>query len=596
MVYFYGMHNKGGVMNVQKKKLLVMSSLLVTIVLLGIGTIAYFRRTVNGDITGQAGNLVLIVNEADAVLNETFSVILQRSETENFIMPDDRGTFDLNIDSTGSSDDVEVTIAVSRINLPENLRFYLDENYTKELTTKTFIIEKSDDMTMTVPIYWFWDGSINDEDDSNFINTTISANVSVSATIFTPFVETLISKAVLDTNVDFNYGSTKFIESEQCNEYGYQCYENGEYCDELEQQCYVENGRGLMMMDSTQNDKYPIVYYRGDVNNNNVIYAGQCWLIVRTTETGGVKLIYNGGVKEDNDGNLSCSNYSNVTVETIEEVGKYNENYLKAYINKETYAFNSNYNSPVYVGYMYNDTNKFYSSSTLDGAGYIAHLSDNTVDQETGRHAQNLKDSRIKKVIDRWFESNIKNKIKNRLAEDILEDTVWCADRSLTSTNFPIENYATNNVFAYSASTRLGMEEFLGAETIPSVTPSLVCNRDMDKFTVDSANGNGDLTYPIGMLTGDEILMAGSSVNSFGIITYLTIPTHQFWAVSPNHFYDGMSSAFMTISSTLEYSNVGNDDVGVRPSISLGLWAKLQGGDGSFKSPYNFDVPLDVEV
>ena len=47
-----------------KKKTIVMSTLLLAIVLLGIGTIAYFRRTVNGNITGETGNLVLIVNES----------------------------------------------------------------------------------------------------------------------------------------------------------------------------------------------------------------------------------------------------------------------------------------------------------------------------------------------------------------------------------------------------------------------------------------------------------------------------------------------------------------------------------------------------
>lgn len=87
-----------------------MSTLLVAIILLGIGTIAYFRRMVNGNITGQAGNLVLVVNEANAVDNETFTITLQRSEEENFVMPDDKGTFDLNIDVTGSTSDVTLLL------------------------------------------------------------------------------------------------------------------------------------------------------------------------------------------------------------------------------------------------------------------------------------------------------------------------------------------------------------------------------------------------------------------------------------------------------------------------------------------------------
>ena len=40
----------------------------------------------------------------------------------------------------------------------------------------------------------------------------------------------------------------------------------------------------------------PVYYYRGDADkvNNNVIFNNMCWKIIRTTETGGVKLIYNG--------------------------------------------------------------------------------------------------------------------------------------------------------------------------------------------------------------------------------------------------------------------------------------------------------------
>ena len=214
------------------KKILVMSTLLIAIVLSGIGTIAYFRRIINSSITSPTGNLVLVVNEANAVLNESFEVILQRSEEENFIMPDDKGVFDLNIDSTGSSDAVEITITISRTNLPDNLKFYIDEEHTKELTTRRWGIEKSESMVKTIPIYWFWDGSKDDINDSDFINKTISANISVIATIKMPFIETLYSQSILDTNVDFSLGASE------------------------------TNGKGLMMREGTQNDEYPIVYYR----------------------------------------------------------------------------------------------------------------------------------------------------------------------------------------------------------------------------------------------------------------------------------------------------------------------------------------------
>ena len=54
------------------------------------------------------------------------------------------------------------------------------------------------------------------------------------------------------------------------------------------------NGKGLYLFATTKDDEYPVYYYRGNVKNNNVKFAGFCWKIVRTTETGGIKLVYNG--------------------------------------------------------------------------------------------------------------------------------------------------------------------------------------------------------------------------------------------------------------------------------------------------------------
>ena len=81
----------------------------------------------------------------------------------------------------------------------------------------------------------------------------------------------------------------------------------------------------------------PVYYYKGNVQNNNVLFGGFCWKIVRTTETGGVKIVYN-GVQKDG----SCNNTG-----TDSQIG--------------TSAFNYDYNSPAYVGYMHNTV---YTSSS----------------------------------------------------------------------------------------------------------------------------------------------------------------------------------------------------------------------------------------
>ena len=58
----------------------------------------------------------------------------------------------------------------------------------------------------------------------------------------------------------------------------------------------------------------PVYYFNGAVENNNVIFGGFCWKIVRTTDTGGVKMIYNGAPSDEvNLAPIEESEYTNVT-------------------------------------------------------------------------------------------------------------------------------------------------------------------------------------------------------------------------------------------------------------------------------------------
>lgn len=70
------------------------------------------------------------------------------------------------------------------------------------------------------------------------------------------------------------------------------------------------NGKGLYVKNDTINDNYPIYYYRGNVDNNNVVFADACWKIVRTTETGGTKLLYSGSAYPEID--LTETDYTGI--------------------------------------------------------------------------------------------------------------------------------------------------------------------------------------------------------------------------------------------------------------------------------------------
>lgn len=103
------------------------------------------------------------------------------------------------------------------------------------------------------------------------------------------------------------------------------------------------NGKGVYQF--TSSDREPgenIYYYRGDIDNNNVLFANICWKIVRTTETGGVKLLYNG--KPTADGKCTATGEDTT-------IGKS--------------KFNEKSNSPADAGYMYGEryeTKRFYSA------------------------------------------------------------------------------------------------------------------------------------------------------------------------------------------------------------------------------------------
>ena len=130
-----------------------------------------------------------------------------------------------------------------------------------------------DNTTNTSFMFYQCDEIEHEEDDFNL------ENVDNKKYMFTPYLYKIVSKnAQVDTNVDF----TKIVSE--------------------------TNGQGKNVRANTILDKYPIYYYRGNVDNNNVKFAGFCWKIVRTTDTGGTKLIYNGKIASD--GSCQTTSYT----------------------------------------------------------------------------------------------------------------------------------------------------------------------------------------------------------------------------------------------------------------------------------------------
>ena len=107
----------------------------------------------------------------------------------------------------------------------------------------------------------------------------------------------------------------------------------------------------------------------------------------------------------------------------------------------------------------------------------------------------------------------------------------------------------------------------------------------VDRFTTDSLNGNGNLTYRVGLLTVDEMVLGGSSWDGSTWDTYLKSGSW-YWSGAPCTFDDDYAFEFLLNSS----GDLNDDDVdysgGVRPSVSLGSGISLVSGSGTVSDPY----------
>jgi len=119
---------------------------------------------------------------------------------------------------------------------------------------------------------------------------------------------------------------------------------------------------------STFKGNKKIYYYYGAETNNNVILAGYCWKMVRTTDTGGVKIIYNGVPSSS----MSCDNTEEASLLTMEDMGTDSVDItfnLSAYSLADIgYMFNTRYTN-LYMT-MTNTKFRFGNSFTWDGTNY----------------------------------------------------------------------------------------------------------------------------------------------------------------------------------------------------------------------------------
>mgnify|MGYP004527742009 CR=1 FL=1 len=265
------------------------------------------------------------------------------------------------------------------------------------------------------------------------------------------------------------------------------------------------------------------------------------WRIIRTNEDGSLRLLYSGISPDTAEGYIGAS------------------------------AFNPSYNDPMYIGYMYGTSDSLESNRT------------------------NINDSTIKIYVDTWYQNNLLNNYDKYISKA----AIYCNDRSISSDY----TYSVSDNFGHGPDTRL-----------KNYTPTYKCGGNgtgglfesaqavADKFSASlDAGGNGQLTYPIALMTADEVAFAGgkrSTDLSSPYAWYYTnsqgesiIGEHSWWTLSPLGWF--ASHERMVDINSIMHGHLGSESVqydhGVRPSTSLAPCVDIKSGNGTPESPYEID-------
>ena len=274
------------------------------------------------------------------------------------------------------------------------------------------------------------------------------------------------------------------------------------------------------------------------------------WRIIRTNEDGDVRMLYSGANPETKDGHIGRT------------------------------VYNDNEEDPMYVGYMYG------TSGTLSN------------------NRKNTNDSTIKTYIDTWYQNNLLTNYDKYISKS----AIYCNDRSVHSNESANNgnNYSISDTFVYGANTRANNN-----------SPTYKCGGDgkgglfesvqaiEDKFSASTeGGGNGQLKYPIALMTVDELNYAGAAASADEIPSpyawYYTNSqgesimgtTEDWWTLSP-YGWDGFFALVWFVHNSdnpgrLNYDGA-QDAVMVRPTLSLSSCVTIKSGNGTPESPYEID-------
>lgn len=285
-----------------------------------------------------------------------------------------------------------------------------------------------------------------------------------------------------------------------------------------------------------------VYYYRGEVTNNNLLFAGFCWKIVRTNEDGSIRLRYNGRHSSIS----GCSSTSSIGDS----------------------PFNRTYGDNAYLGYMMGIDNNCTSGACNTSINTTSYSQATT----------NTYDSTIKKFIDEWYESKILT--QGSAVTSKIANSIYCNDRKVATSDDGYTNPLNYTQYGYGNNSA---EYAVWARLNILYKPQYKCELLNDEFSLSVANGgisgfgNNALKYPVALLNADEIVYSGNS-KSF----LKTSSLH--WVLSPVA-NDGSGIKGHLFNSSFQYQILYFLRE-VYPSLSINGDTVVSNGTGIAENPY----------
>ena len=545
---------------------IILSSIGIAILvaLMGTATYAYFTLEIEG--VGKNNTLNTFNKNMEITYTETSNVTLENAYTGDSV------TKTFTVKNTGNTDvyyNVVLENVVNDFAKPEELQYTISETNdaawrlgktpTSDDTLLSDIkIKTGETHTYTLEITFIDVGN----DQSYNMNKTFSGKINVvpseNSSILMNLKENSLTYKIMNSSdaVIMKGGKIDFLPVSNKIELQNNIILLINGLDQA-----TSNSNKLYYTNYSENGRRIFLYYGDNTLNNNVLFGGYCWKIIRTTETAGLKMIYNGVPT-----NGACTNATGDA----------------ATIGNSVFNTNASYNA--YVGYMYGTSN----SSTY------------------AEEHKNTTNSTIKTMLENWYANNLLQ------YNDYIEDTTFCNDRRIPDSSYFQSTDGiqyTNNGFGSSNTLYYGAD----------LDSNYICHSLNDKFSVKRKNN----AYPIGLIDVSEMLLAGVhqeynivSDNSNSLLqgsffnrisdikleklnnaeaingNGTEIIVNPSFLISGSNYWTMTSAAFIekaqAISVGSEYLKRTSVDtsLGVRPVIALKSTATVISGDGSLSSPY----------